>query len=223
VLRTGTPTAGQIAKWTDASHIQGVTVAGPQITVLTSGSGTFTTPAGAIWLEVEMNGGGGGGNNGDNGNAGAAGTGSTFGGSLATGGGGLSGGSATGGDINITGGSKPVIGGRSDGTLTTPGANGANSPFCGAGGGGGFGYAAGLAASANSGSGGGGGSVIAAGGFGGLGGSAGGYLRKLITSPLATYAYTVGAGGNGGAETSGCWAGGNGGSGVIIVTAHFGA
>lgn len=30
------------------------------------------------------------------------------------------------------------------------------------------------------------------------GGSAGGYCRKLITSPAATYAYAVGAGGNGG-------------------------
>jgi hypothetical protein len=111
VLRSGTPTAGQYAVWTDASHIQGVTPpsTAPQRTVFTSGSGTYTTPVGATWLDVEL-----------------------------------------------------------------------------------------------------------------VGGGAGGYCRKLIAPPAATYSYSVGAGGNGAAVNGNNFGGGAGGSGIIIITAHFG-
>jgi len=56
----------------------------------------------------------------------------------------------------------------------------------------------------------------------GRGGGAGGYCRKLIAPPAATYSYSVGAGGNGAAVNGNNFGGGAGGSGIIIITAHFG-
>jgi hypothetical protein len=53
----------------------------------------------------------------------------------------------------------------------------------------------------------------------GQGGGAGGYVEKLITSPAATYTYTVGTGGAGGA--AGTLAGGNGAAGIIIVDEFY--
>ena len=81
----------------------------------------------------------------------------------------------------------------------------------------------GYPATANSGSGGGGagqGGSSSGTGCGG-GGGAGGYIEAYITSPSATYSYTVGTGGNGGSAGTNGYAGGNGASGVIIVTAFF--
>lgn len=53
----------------------------------------------------------------------------------------------------------------------------------------------------------------------GSGGGAGGYVEKLITSPAATYTYTVGAVANGGA--AGTYAGGNGAAGIIIIDEFY--
>lgn len=195
----------------------------PQVSVFTSGSGTYTTPTNAKYLIVEMVGGGGGGSgSGTSPGAGTAGTASTFGSSFLTAGGGQAsggagaGGTCTGGDINQTGGS----GGNSSGLANNPGGFGgisffgASANFLGTGGG------VGSNAPVNSGSGGGGagdGSTPNS----GAGGGAGGYLRKLVASPLASYSYTVGAAGSGGAAGTGGFAGGNGAAGQIIVTAYF--
>ena len=54
----------------------------------------------------------------------------------------------------------------------------------------------------------------------GGGGSAGGYVRKLINSPSATYSYAVGAGGAAGTSTIG--AGSTAGAaGIIIITEFY--
>lgn len=202
----------------------------PQVSALTSTSGTYTTPANAKYLVVEMvgSGGGGGGTGTAANNAGGAGTATTFGSSFLTcnaGAGGAAagtgatanGGTATGGDVNITGtGGNPATGG----TVNLPGASGAASVFGGAGQGGTAGSTAGANAAANSGSGGGGGGGAAA-SAGAGGGAAGGYLRKLITSPSASYTYAIPAGPSGGAATATGFAGGNGSAGLIVVTAYF--
>lgn len=193
----------------------------------TSSTGTYTTPAGVLYLKVRMVGGGGGGASVDtiynNGHGGANGAASTFGSSFLTcngGSGGLvnaspsTGGTATGGDINLQGGS----GGGAMSSALTPGAMGGNTPFGGAGGGGGEGQA-GLAASANTGSGGGGGgSAATVNVVCGGGGAAGGYCEKIITSPSATYAYAVGAGGAGNVLGT---SGGDGAAGIIIVEEFY--
>lgn len=197
----------------------------PTRQVFTSGTGaTYTTPAGATRINVRMVGGGGGGGANAT-NAGANGTSTTFdtltaafgsGGTHNAGAGGA-GGTGTNGDINISGGSGQ--GGTSSGAAVGPaGGNGGASAFGGAGGGG-ANATAGSAAAANSGSGGGGGGGTTAPTSSGGGGGAGGYVEKLITSPSASYTYTVGAGGNGGA--AGNFAGGNGAAGIIIVDEHY--
>ena len=88
----------------------------PTVTVYTSGTGTYTTPAGALYLTVEMLGGGGGGGGSGTGSPGNGGAGNntTFGttflvangggGGGAAAGAGGAGGTASGGDINLTGG-----------------------------------------------------------------------------------------------------------------------
>jgi hypothetical protein len=188
----------------------------PQVTTLLSGTGTYTTPAGATWLAVEMVGGGGGGTGVSYGTSGTA---STFGAGL-TAGPGLAqsaaaqnpaGGNATGGDFNLQG-------GLGNGGTQQGGNVGGASYFGGAGGS--SAGASGGPGAPNSGSGG-GGAAAPTGQSGSISGAAGGYLRKLIAPPTASYAYAVGTGGNGGSAGSGYNAGGNGGSGVIIVTAHF--
>jgi hypothetical protein len=202
--------------------------AAPQITVYTSGSGTYTTPTGAKFLQVRMVGGGGGGGS-TTGSAGGAGGASTFGSAFLTSNGGAggstatggvaAGGTASGGDINISGGEggagpQPVPGSYA------PGGAGGNSAF---GGGAAQSQAAvaGTAGSTNSGGGGSGGSGGPSAGLGSAGGGgAGGYCEELITSPSSTYSYAVGAGGAAG--TGGGIDGGAGGSGIIIVTAYFG-
>lgn len=209
----------------------------PAITSLTSGSGNYITPTGAKYLYVEMAGGGGGGGaSGDSGKTdGADGSDTTFGGSLTAGkglkgtignvGGGLvigstggAGGSASGGDINLAGGY--ASGGGSVGVaLGTVGGAGGNSAK-GGGGGCGTGAITARAGATNTGGGGGGaggdGTRVSAGGGGG-----GGYLEKMISSPSATYAYSVGAGGAGGTAGPNGGNGGAGGSGYIMVTAYF--
>jgi hypothetical protein len=210
------PAAG--IKFSDSTTI--TSNAPPNVTVYTSGSGTYTTPTGAKWLFIRMVAGGGGGTGGgSSGVGGGTGGNTTFGASLSClGGQNFSPRAATGGDLNLTGGwgqyPDPYI---QEGT----GQQGGNSPFGGAGGGVAY-QNSGASASANTGSGGAGGSSPAGNpSYTGVSGASGAYLEKTIASPASTYSYAVGAGGTGGAAGGGGGAGGSGGSGVIIVTAYF--
>lgn len=204
----------------------------PTQTIFTSGSGTYTVPAGVKWIRVRMVAGGGGGSySTSGGTAATAGGNTTFGTSLLTcnggalgpynntGGPGGAGGTSTGGDINFTGQS----GGPTYTVLAAVaneygGAPGGDSILFG-GGGQGAGGGTGNTAVANTGGGGQG-----AGGttnqYSQSGGGGGGSLEKIITSPSATYSYSVGAAGaagtNGGGQN-----GGAGAAGIIIVEEHY--
>lgn len=194
----------------------------PTVTTYTSGSGTYTTPAGVKFLVIEMVGGGGGGagsgtaggGNGSNGGN------TTFGSATANGGNaglpsGGTGGGASGGTINLAGGMGNFGGGTGIG-----GTLGGSSYFAGGGAGGNNAGGAGSNAPANTGAGGGGG-----GGSGtaqaSYAGGAGGYVQWVITSPSATYSYAVGSGGAGGAAGTAGGAGGNGAAGIIIIYEYY--
>lgn len=197
--------------------------AAPQVTVYTSGSGTYTTPTGAKYLIVECVGGGGGG--GGVSGAGSTGGNTTFG-SLTAGGGTYgnsgnggstnSGGGASGGDVNTNGNAGGYGGYAISGTYSGGGVGG--SSYFGGGGMGGSPTGAGFGG-INGGGGGGVGSDVSGGS--GQGGGGGGYSRKTITSPASTYSYAVGAGGAAGTGGLG-GSGGAGGAGLINVTAYFG-
>lgn len=199
----------------------------PSTTVLTSGSGTYTTPAGCVAIEVELVGGGSGGGAGNSGTASTAGGDTTFG-TLTAGGGNTSttapgnGGSATNGDFNIVG-SRGNIGTNAILSVAPGQGGGGGVSFFGGSANGGSG-ADGAAAQNNSGSGGGGGGVSgsATSALGGAGGASGGYVRKLFVAPAASYSYGVGASGAG-SSTPGTDGsnGGAGGSGIIIVREYY--
>jgi hypothetical protein len=171
-------------------------------TVLITGSGTYTPPAGCIRINVSLVGGGGGGGGTS---AGGNGTNTSFGAFVGYGGqggsysggpiGGL-GGNATGGSVNIPGASGSAIG---SGGSSFFGGAGAPNPSLG-----------GANAAGNSGSGG-GGSYVADTACGG----AGGYVEGTIINPTST-AYSVGIGGAAGVTTAG-----TGGSGVIIIDEYY--
>lgn len=208
----------------------------PSIQKFTSGSGTYTTPAGVLYIKVRMvGGGGGGGAAGSAGSptAGTAGTASTFGSSLLSAGGGSGGAAGTSSGTSGAGGAggtsslgtgpigtalSGATGSTGQGQGNTWGGLGGNSAF----GGGGAGFAnsttTGGSGVANTGGGGAGGqSALTY--FGGGGGGAGGFVDAIINSPSATYAYVVGAGNSGG--TGGSATGGGGGSGYIEVTEYY--
>lgn len=190
-----------------------------------AGSGTYTTPLGAISLEVRLTGaGGGGGGSGTSPAAATAGTATTFG-SLSAGGGALgptnnsvggAGGTASGCTVNRAGGAGQGV---ASATNTVGGAGGISWD-----GGSGWGGAAsnvGSAAAANSGSGGGGAGDAATVGPG-TGGGSGAGCWAVLTSPLSTtYAWTVGTKGNGGGAGTGGFAGAAGADGNLRVIAHF--
>lgn len=212
---------------------------GPTTQNFASGSGTYTTPAGVVWIKVRFVGGGGGGGGtgastgptGSTGgntsfnsvvaNGGAGGTGSTTGTSTTGGAGGTAGtGTAT---LRVTGSNG------SDGlTVATAGlaasGMGGNAPmFAGAGAQkSGAGPATGNAGVTNTG-GGGGGALSSSGAQGnGAGGGSGEYVELIIINPSASYSYAVGAGGAGGVGTgTGAATGGAGGSGYITVEEHY--
>jgi len=205
--------------------------AAPNVTTYTSGSGTYTTPTGAKWLVVQVQGGGGGaGGGGTASSAGVGGNGntSTFGTSLLIAYGGYGGqqpavngisAQATGGDIN-TYGTSGVSGTGTPSTIYQPGGTG-GAGFFGGGGAGGY-TVAGQNGGANTGGGGGGGGISStSSAYTGGGGGGGSYCQKTISSPSSTYSYAVGAGGTAGAAGTNGSAGGAGGSGLIIVTAYF--
>ena len=202
----------------------------PQIAILTSGSGTYTTPTGTSRLEITVIGGGAGGiGSGTQTTAPTAGGNTTFctvsgcgSGTVYNAGGGplgpaITGGVASGGDINISGQGSLLPTGTGI-TVNTQGEPGGSSPFgLGLGGLGtsggignaGTGYGAGGA--------GGGGNASCPGQYGGTGG---GGLTKMIISPAASYFYTIGPAGVG-AVASICFSGGAGTGGILIIKAYF--
>jgi hypothetical protein len=194
--------------------------AAPQVTVYTSGSGTYTVPTNAKWLQVRMVGGGGGGaGSGNDGSPGGTGGTTTFGTSLLTctagvGGNISSNGPGVGGTATINTGasgiaSSGVIGGtngnyNSVAGVYTGGPSGTSSPLGFYGSGGQGGAASGVAVK-----------------LGTSGGSAG-YIDAFITTLDSSYAYAVGAAGSAGAAGPNGNTGGAGGSGIIYITAYFG-
>jgi hypothetical protein len=193
---------------------------------LTSGSSaTYTTPANCRAIRVKMVGAGGGAGAAvtNNGSAGGdtifnsvhakAGGGGLAGGGGFTGGAGGTGGTGT-ANLRLDGGDGSP--GMNLGLTHQVGASGGNSAF-GGGAGGVPNPGAGNAGKANTGGGGGGGTEGTHGSGGG--GGAGEYVELYISSPAASYTYTIGSGGAGGA--AGGDAGGNGGSGLIIVEEFY--
>jgi len=201
----------------------------PTRQVFTSGSGTYTTPSGCAAIDVELVGGGGGGGGTGSSGGGAGGNGgnttfSTITGNGGTGGNGTgaavggAGGTATGGDVNISGGDG--AGTNGPGAPVMVSGHGGGSFFGGFGPSTASGNNSGNAAEANTGSGGGGAATDGT-RYGGCGGGAGGYARKLIANPAATYSYAVGAAGSAGAAGTGGQPGGAGAAGIIIVTEFY--
>lgn len=218
----------------------------PTVQKFTSGSGTYTTPAGVHFIRVRMVGGGGGGGGSGTASAGTGGTGGItyfrVGASpdllVANGGvggvganlsadGGL-GGTASLGTGPIGTALKGANGGgggqnSNSGSSYVSGGMGGASPFGGAGGSSGYTNNQTIEnAVANSGSGG-GGAVTGpqtnadAGG----GGGAGGFVDAIINSPNSTYSYSVGISGTAGTAGTNGFAGGTGGSGYIEVTEYY--
>ena len=214
----------------------------PTVQRFTTGSGTYTTPAGVTYITVEMVGGGGGGGGSGTtaGSAATNGTDTTFGSALLTagagalgsrGGAGGNGGTATVNSpaialVSLSGAIGQGYQGQNSGTSTASpqimGSMGGASAFGGAGGGAQSG-GNGSNAVTNSGGGGGGAGATATGASntGGSGGGSGAYIKAMITAPSATYSYVVGAAGSGGGAGTSGQTGGNGGSGVIIVTEYY--
>jgi len=217
----------------------------PTIQTFLSGSGTYATPANALWIEIYLVGGGGGGSGGGT----AVSTGATSGGNTcwntsgsactspvyqAGGGSGATsnvGGGGAGGAVSGSGTCNVLSVAGGGGQGGTQGASGAVTAGPGIGGTSSLGgagsssiNAVGGTGAANSGSGGGGGggpSTSAA--FGGGGGGAGATCRVIINSPLASYTYAVGAAGTGATAGSGGEAGGGGAAGRIFVVEHYGS
>ena len=201
----------------------------PTIQKITSGSGTYTTSAGALYLKVRMTaGGGGGGGSGTGGGTAGNGGNSTFGTSLLTANGGI------GGAYNAQGasGGSPTVSSPAISILDIAGSSGGAAEQARVnsfGGAGGSNPISGVAPMSNTSAGlsgklGGGG---AGGGGGGTaiitasGGGAGAYIEAIISSPSATYSYAVGSGGAGGTAGTSGFAGGTGGAGYIEITEFY--
>ena len=209
-----------------------IPIGAPNVQTFLSGSGTYTTPANAVWIHIRMvGGGGGGGQNGTGTSTATAGTSTTFGANTANGGGGggtaptgaKRGGLGGGGTIGVgtgvvfKGGDGMASQWFSSASISTDcGGTGGSGMFGGGGSGGAFSLLTGLDGSPNTGGGGGGMGVDGNANYAtGSGGGAGGGQEVYITTPGASYAYAVGGGGAGSAGN------GAGGSGVIIVIAYF--
>lgn len=205
----------------------------------TTGSGTYTTPAGVLSIDVTMIGGGGGGSGGNSGTAATTGGATCWAASgaactspLMSAGGGLGSPNAPNGALggNVTG-SLPIVWGQTGGQGNgAPGQSTTTSAMAGGAGGnsitGGAGVnwvgIAGGNATANSGSGGAGGAVNAGAVLNpGAGGGSGAAVRFIIKNPAASYTYAVGAGGAGGPAGSSGFGGGTGGSGRIFVIENY--
>lgn len=190
----------------------------PTITKFTSGSGTYTVPAGVQWLKVRVVGGGSGGSgtsaDGVSGGDTSFGTGASQvkgGGATAT-----AGGTFTIGTGNVGTGLAGGAGSYAPNS-TQSGGIGGGTPFGTGGPGAPSGAVSGIAPAANTGAGGGGSSSNAA--ATGRGGCGGGYVEAIIAATLAaTYAYVVGAGGNFGFTSLN---GSAGAAGYIEIEEHY--
>jgi hypothetical protein len=210
----------------------------PTIQKFTSGSGTYTKPAGVSYITVKMVGGGGGGSGGGSATGTSAGAGgnTTFGTGTA-GGGGAGGYQSVGGAPgtctngagwlgNATGfpGSGGQGGSLEQGSVgQASGGSGGASAFGGGGAGGNYNNT-GSAGGTNTGGGGGaGGSGAAATTIGGSGGGAGCAIVAIIpNSALAsTFSYSVAAAGTAGGPGASGNAGAAGGSGYIEITEYY--
>ena len=229
VVSTSLTTA---AAW-NAVYVSGIAaVINPTVQKFTTGSGTYTTPSGVQYIRVRAIGpGAGGSGSGSGGTAGNSGSGATtFGTSLISAGAGngslnqYDGG--TGGTASLGSGPIGLAFTGSGGTAGTynlvaaQGGAGGSGPM--GGGGGGLIDGSGNSGAANTGSGG-GGSGLANGvtNTGGGGGGAGGFVDAIISSPAATYAYSVGSGGSGGSAGTSGHTGGAGAAGYIEVTEFY--
>ena len=203
----------------------------PTYQKFTSGSGTYTRPAGVLYLKVKMVGGGGGsGSYGTSFGSGGAGGSTTFGTQLTANGGSGGAGTQTGTSNGLTVGAGGAGGTASLGSITTGFStsgtsgmsgiqvigSGTNNPFiCVAG------SIGGITPLSNYGNGGSGSrstsSTQASSASPGAGGG-GGYVEAILTSPSATYSYAVGAAGTAAATGSGSSAGT---AGVIIVEEYY--
>ena len=221
-IQTSSLTTGGLVQSNTSGVLSNYTQQPPTTTILsTPGSGTYTHPAGLLYIEVEVIGAGGGGQGTgtSGGGAGTSGTDTVFntincGGGVAGGTGGT-GGSGGGGLLSIAG--NPGGGG---GGTSNYGGNGGGAVFGGAGMGGNNAPSDGTAASANSGSGGGGGggtATIQA----GIGGGAGGYTFTTFNAPFSPISYTVGTGGTGGAAGASGANGGAGAGGLIKIIEYY--
>ena len=213
------------------------TLASPQVTVYTTGSGTYTTPTGARWLHIRaVGGGGGGGPSGAGGGTSGTGGSTTFGTTLITCNGGVggtdNGGGGAGGAASCGTAAGIAISGGQGGGAPAGAANnfaggmGGSSAFGGAGGSGGGDNAGSPNVGPGNGianTGGGGGGAAFVGSYASSGGGAGGYVDAIIASPSATYSYAVGAGGTAAVAGTGtaARAGTTGGSGVIYISAYY--
>lgn len=221
LAQTGTGSVSAAPAWTAPTP--------PTVQVFTSGSGTYTRPAAAIYLKVRMIGGGGGGASSGTtttsvaGSNGADTTFSTITAGHGNGGPAYStqapgtGGSCTGGDVNISGGNG---GPPRQGGVALSGGYGGQGAFGGGAPGGENNGGGAQSGTANTGGGGGTPGATASNNIG-SGGGAGGYCEKIITSPATTYSYGVATGGAGGTAGSGGAAGGTGGSGIVIVEEFY--
>lgn len=212
----------------------------PTVQKFTSGTAaTYTTATGALYIRVRMVGAGGGGSGSGTAGGTAAGNGTdtTFGTSLLSAGGGLKGvwGNTVGGAGGTSSlGSGPIgtalSGSTGDGSAfqgTTiqvqPTSGRGGSSFFGGGGASVQAGVVGNAGATNTGGGGAGGGCSGATTtfFCGTGGGSGGFVDAIITSPSATYTYTVGAAGSAGALGTNGYAGGAGAAGYIEVIEYY--
>jgi hypothetical protein len=234
ILTTGTTAASW--SWSYTGTV--ISYTAPNFQTFTSGSGSYSVPAGALYLRIRMVGGGGGGAGssltGSDGGAGGNGGDTTF--DVMTAGGGL--GSPGEGTAMGGAGGTATLGIGPSGTAVTGtyGSNGGapasgedgiagdggNAPFfngAGTGAVGNNGYP-GTPGIANTGGGGGGGGIANAGNAGGGGGS-GALIDAFYYSPVGPYSYSVANVGTAGAAGTSGYAGYDGGSGYIEVTAYF--
>ena len=205
LIPSGVPTVGQVPIAISGTASAWGTVRSLVTTqrIYTAGSGTYTTPAGCVALKIKLAGGGGGGGGSsstlsDGGTGGTGGT-TTFGTSLLTATGGLGGVnlSAYGGVGGVATINAPASGLGFSGMKGND--NAVNHTYYSPVARGGITFFGGGAVS-NTGSGG-----------------SGAYVDALITSPSATYAHAVGAGGTAGVAGTGGTAGLAGAYGVIII------
>lgn len=204
----------------------------PATTRYASGSGNYTVPTPApLYLRVKVLGAGGGGAaSGTSPGAATAGGASSFGGTLAVSGGGSPGVTTTGGASGSVSFAAPAqlvfafggeVGRTGYGAAPSGGGAGGSNIYGGGGSGGALSTGGGFSGTAFGS--GGGGAGAGASGSSGAGGGAGGYVEVIIPTPTAgaTYAYAVGAAGNGGAAGTSGLAGGNGSAGLIMIEQFY--